>query len=190
MNAFKQRSVFALIGFGCAVSGFAATAPAGDIAPIAKRRPTVELAQRLATVTPPAPLSADVVLPFNPVAFGQPDPEEQRAIDQAAANQLAAANAAAGGSGAQVRAGVTDREQLAAIASKIVPKGSVLVGPAKDPNLVIGNKFYKIGSKFTVAYSGVDYVLELTAIDSTTFTLRLNGEAITRPIKSAAKTSP
>jgi len=164
--------------------GFGASAPVSDVAPTAKRRPAVELAQRLATVTPPATLPSDLVFPFNPVAFSQPDPEEQRAFEQAAAaNRVASANANA------TRPGPTgNRELLAAIAAKIPPKGSVFIG--KDPSLIINGKFFKVGSKFTVAYSGVDYVLELTAIDRTTFTLRLNGEEITRPIKTAAKTSP
>jgi hypothetical protein len=179
------------VALACVEAAIAAGVPVSDIAPVAKRRPTVELAQRLATAPAPVALAPDVVLPFNPVAFGQPDPEEQRAIEQAAANQAAAAAApASSGAGAQARpgAGATDREQLAAIASKILPRGSVFVG--KVPSLIIGSKFVKIGAKFTVTYSGVDYVLELTAIDSTTFTLRLNGEEITRPIKPVAKTSP
>ncbi|MBC7369532.1 MAG: hypothetical protein H7343_22415 [Undibacterium sp.] len=190
MKVFAPRSIsLALVGVACAVSVCAATTAGGDVAPIAKRRPTVELAQRLAVISPPAPLPADAVLPFNPVAFGQPNPEEQRAIDQALANQQALTATAPAG-GAQAKPGATDREQLAAIAARIPVKATIFVGISKEPNLVIGNKFYKIGSKFTVAYSGIDYALELTAIDSTTFTLRLNGEAITRPIKSAAKTSP
>ena len=185
-TGFKRFCLIALIGVAGATWGFAAAAPVADVAPIAKRRPSVELAQHLATISAPAVLAPDVVQPFNPVAFGQPDPEEQRAIEKAAANQQAAAPS---GAGSSARPGVvTDREQLAAIASKILPKGSVFVG--KEPSLVIGSKFVKIGAKFTVTYSGVDYVLELTAIDRTTFTLRLNGEEITRPIKTAAKTSP
>jgi len=78
---------------------------------------------------------------------------------------------------------VTDRDQLAAIAAQLKPTATVFRGA--DPLLVINGKFYKIGTKFTVAFGGSDYVLELSAIDRTTFTLRLNGEAITRPIKNA-----
>jgi hypothetical protein len=188
MNHSAHRIlVLAVTAFVSVNVGVAATAAVSDVAPVAKRRPTVELAQKLAAISPPVPLPPDAVAPFNPVAFGQPDPEEQRAIDQAAATQQAAANAAAAG---QVRAvaAVTDREQLAAIAAKIPARGSVIVGNV--PRLVIDSKFVKIGAKFTVTYSGVDYVLELIAIDSTTFTLRMNGEEITRPIKPAAKTSP
>jgi len=165
---------------------FAAKAVVSDVFPTVKRRPTVELAQRLAAVTPPPALPAEAVLPFNPVAFSQPDPEEQRALDQAAANQQALASAPSTNPG-QARPGATDREQLAAIAGKIMPKGSIFVGG--EPRLSIGNQFVKIGAKFTVSHLGADYILELVAIDRTTFTLRLNGEQITRPIKTA-KTSP
>ncbi len=178
---FERYLVLALL----AAPLFAAkTPPAGDIAPAAKRRPTVELAQKIASVAAPVPLAAESVLPFNPVAFSQPDPEEQRALEQAAANQRAQAAAPTGGAG-QARPGATDREQLAAIASQIRPSGSMLV--RGEPRLILQSRFVKIGDKFTVTYSGVDYVLELTAIDLTTFTLRLNGEAITRPIKSGSK---
>jgi hypothetical protein len=164
---------------------FAAKAPpAGDIAPAAKRRTMVELAQKFASVAAPVPLAGDSVLPFNPAAFNQPDPEEQRAFDQAAANLRAQSGAAAAGSGPP-RPGATAREQLAAIASQIRPSGSMLV--RGEPRLILQSRFVKTGDKFTVTYAGVDHVLELTAIDLTTFTLRLNGEAITRPIKSGSK---
>lgn len=175
---------WAIVVLATATSLVAKTPPAGDIAPAAKRRPTVELAQKIAAVTLPAPLGPDSVLPFNPVAFTQPDPEEQRALEQAAANQQALASTPTGGA-APARPGATDREQLAAIASQIRPTGSMLV--RGEPRLILQSRFVKIGDKFTVTYSGVDYVLELTAIDLTTFTLRLNGEAITRPIKSGKK---
>jgi hypothetical protein len=53
-----------------------------------------------------------------------------------------------------------------------------------EPLLLLGRGRVKIGDKFTVAYNGQDYELELTAIDRTTFTLRYHGEEITRPIKT------
>jgi hypothetical protein len=180
-RVFKRFLVLVLM----AAPLFAAkTPPAGDIAPAAKRRPTVELAQKIASVAAPAPLAAESVLPFNPAAFNQPDPEEQRALEQAAANQRAQAAAPAAGAG-RARPGATEREQLAAIASQIKPTGTMLV--RGEPRLMLPGRSVKIGDKFTVTYSGVDYVLELTAIDRTNFTLRLNGEAITRPIKPEKK---
>jgi hypothetical protein len=181
LRVFERSLVLVLL----AAPSFAAKAPpAGDIAPAAKRRTTVELAQKFATVAAPAPLAADSVLPFNPAAFNQPDPEEQRAFEQAAAKLRAQGEAPAGGSG-QALPGATAREQLAAIASQIRPSGSMLV--RGEPRLILQSRFVKTGDKFTVTYAGVDHVLELTAIDLTTFTLRLNGEAITRPIKSGSK---
>lgn len=179
MNARAHR-VLVLSGLLVAaiLPAWGATPRLGDVAPAAKRRPAVDLAQRLAAVTPPTPLAADVVLPFNPVAFGQPDPEEQRAIEAAQASQQAIASGPT-----RPTATVTDRDQLAAIASQLRPTGTFFRGA--EHLLVINGKFYKIGTKFTVAFGGSDYVLELSAIDRTTFTLRLNGEAITRPIKNA-----
>jgi hypothetical protein len=82
---------------------------------------------------------------------------------------------------------IPDRDHLIAIAAKIVPKGTIFVG--KNPVLVIAGKFYKVGTTFTVTSDGTDHIVELTAINHTTFTLRLNDEEITRPIKST-KTSP
>jgi hypothetical protein len=185
MNARLHRVLGLSLILVSTVASRAATPQLGDVAPAAKRRPVVELAQRLATVTPPAPLAASVVLPFNPIAFSQPDPEEQRAIEQAQANQQAIAAGPVGPT--RPAAVATDREQLAAIAAQLKPTGTFFRG--SEPLLVISGKFYKIGTKFTVAFGGSDYVLELSAIDRTSFTLRLNGEAITRPIKNV-KTSP
>ena len=48
--------------------------------------------------------------------------------------------------------------------------------------VIIANKPFEIGTRFTVTYGGQDYELELTAIDRTTFTLRYRNEETTRPI--------
>jgi hypothetical protein len=182
-NYLSKRSYLLCLFFVILVGGVAAkTQAVGDLAPAAKRRQSVELALKLAAIAYPPPLSADLVLPFNPVAFSQPDPDEQRAVEQATAN-LQAQQAAPG----QTRGGTTTREQLVEIASQIKPTGSVIV--RGEPILFIKGGNVKIGAKFTVNQSGVDYILELIGIDRTTFTLRLNGEEITRPIKTT-KTSP
>jgi hypothetical protein len=181
MNFNVMRSSFCFLSalfFTAFVAG--KTPPVGDVAPATKRRPTLELAQKIAAIAQPAPLAPDSNLPFNPVAFFQPSAEEQLALEQAAAYQQAQISAPGGVAG-QPRPGATDRDQLAAIAAQIKPSGSMLV--RGEPRLMLQSRFVKIGDKFTVTYSGVDYVLELTAIDRTNFTLRLNGAVITRPIK-------
>jgi hypothetical protein len=138
------------------------------------RRAVVELATRLSEPPPLDPLPADLVHPFNPAAFGQPDPEELKA--------LAAAQAAASAAAVQTKP-TTDRDFLQLIASRIMPSGTLMIGG--DPLLIFGRKRLRVGDHLTVSYDGRDYELELTGIDRTTFTLRLNHDEITRPIKSA-----
>ena len=150
----------------------ATAAPASDLNPPQLRRPVVELAQKLAASTTPAPLPEDLVQPFNPAAFGAPDPEELRAL---AAAQAAANNAAANAKP------TTDRELLDVIAARITPSGTLILND--EPLLIFGQKRLRVGDRFAVAYDGQTYDLELAAIDRTTFTLRLNRDEITRPIK-------
>ncbi len=163
--------------FGLLAAGFAFVAATraqdkSDLLPPADRRPAVELAERLAKPTTPPPLPADLVQPFNPAAFGQPDPEELKAIAAAQAAQAAA----------QVSTKPsTDRDFLNIIAAKIMPSGTLILDG--EPLLIFGRKRLRIGDRFTVTYEKQDYELVLVAIERTTFTLRLNQEEITRPIK-------
>lgn len=164
-----------------ALALLAAAAPAqqkSDLLPPAKRRPAVETAERLAKPRVLPPLPAELNLPFNPVAFGQPDPEELKAL---AAAQAAAAASASSAKASAAKAPATDRDFLNAIASRIQPSGTLILGG--EPLLIFGKKRLRIGDRFSVSYDAQDYDLELIAIDRTTFTLRLNREEITRPIK-------
>jgi len=165
----SRRFLFPLL-LGIAVAPGLSARPASDLQPADKRRPVVEAAERLAKNAGPAPLAGELVNPFNPPAFGQPDPEELRAI---AAAQAAAQPAAARPPG--------DRDFLAAIAARITPSGTLTLGG--ESWLVFGKKRLRAGDHLTVTYQERDYDLELTAIDRTTFTLRLNREEITRPLK-------
>lgn len=176
MNALTLRFCSACLAL-MTVTGLLAApaaAPASDLNTPEKRRATVELAQRLAHPPAPAPLTPGLVQPFNPSAFGQPDPEELRAI--------AAASAAAAAASAQSKPS-TDREFLEVIAARVLPSGSVLLGGQQY--LIFGKKRLQVGDRLTVSYDNSEYILELTAIERTTFTLRLNKDEITRPIKPA-----
>jgi hypothetical protein len=143
--------------------------PASDLQPADKRRPVVETAERLAKNTGPAPLPDEQINPFNPPAFGQPDPEEVRVASAPAAASSAPGRLAG------------DRDALAALAARITPSGTLTFGG--ESWLVFGRKRLRIGDHLTVTYEEHDYELELTAIDRTTFTLRLNREELTRPLK-------
>jgi hypothetical protein len=144
---------------------------ASDINSPDKRHATVERAARLAKPSSPAALPADLAQPFSPPGFELTDAEEQ-----------SAANALAGKTTSAPKA-TSDRETLEQIASKVPPSGTVFIGG--EPRLIFGKKTVKIGTHFTVTFNGLDYDLELVNIDRTTFTLRLNREEITRPIKPA-----
>jgi len=167
---FVPFAAVLLAATGLAPAAFADKV-ASDIAPAEKRRDSVELALRLAKVTPPAPLPAKLAQPFAPPGFDQPDADE-RVAAQAAIRSGAIKGAPPP---------PTARETLAAIAAKISPSGTIFVGDSQM--LLFGKKFVKVGAHLTVTYKGVDYDLTLVGIDRTTFTLRLNNEEINRPIQ-------
>jgi len=172
----SPRTAAAALAVFALVAGSALAQQKSDLLPPAKRRPVVEMAQRLAQQPTPPPLPAELNLPFNPAAFGQPDPEELRAL--AAAKAAAAASTTAAAVAAKPS---TDRDFLSLIAARIMPSGTLILGG--EPLLIFGKKRLRLGDHLTVTYENQDYDLELIAIDRTTFTLRLNHEEITRPIK-------
>jgi hypothetical protein len=128
-----------------------------DIPPPQKRQATVAVSERLAEKRTPTALPADLASPFNPPNFVRgPSPKPA----------------------ARVR---TARETLETLAAQINPSGMMML--RDTPRLVIGNKPFEVGTRFTASYNNQDYELELVAIDRTTFTLRYRGEELTRPIK-------
>lgn len=174
--------------FACAaVLALAGAAPLcaqkSDLVPPQKRATTVELADRLVQPRVLAPMPESLVVPFNPVGFEQPDPEEIKA-QQAAAVAAAASGTQARPAGIPVRP-AGDRNVLAALAEKLSPSGTAIIGG--EPILLFGSRRLKVGDRLTVTFEGADYQLDITAINRTTFTLRLNREEITRPIKPGKK---
>ncbi len=138
--------------------------PESDLAPIEARRAAVELASSLAKVDTPETLAANSVAhPFNPPGFGL---SSRPAADTAAQRPAKAYG---------------DREILTALAAKVLPKGTLSMG--SESLLIFGKKNLRSGDRLTVSYEGQDYNLELVSFDRTNFTLRLNKEEITRPIK-------
>ncbi len=69
---------------------------------------------------------------------------------------------------------------LGQLAESIPAKGRFVMGG--EVILLIGNKKYKQGERVPVTHSGLIYELELTAIQTTKFTVRYRGEEFTRPI--------
>ncbi|MEO9111320.1 MAG: hypothetical protein ABI387_01580 [Lacunisphaera sp.] len=75
----------------------------------------------------------------------------------------------------------SDREILQGIAANLKPSGNfVMDGVAA---LLFSQKRVKAGEYLTITFEGTEYTLEIAAIERTSFTLRLNREEFTRPIK-------
>jgi hypothetical protein len=147
---------------------FGAKPVASDIAAPDKRVAAVGMAVRIANLGEMKPLPAELPLPFGTSAFEQTDSEERATAENT--SRVAQATVVA-----------SDRETLEVIAGKIIPSGTIFL--AGEPTLIFGKKPVKIGTHFTVTSNGQDYDIELVRIDRTTFTLRLNREEVTRPIK-------
>ncbi|MBL9213049.1 MAG: hypothetical protein JNL92_21485 [Opitutaceae bacterium] len=141
-----------------------------DIPPPQKRQATVTVAEKLAEKRTPSALPADLASPFNPPSFDRPEQGDP-----------ANAPIVRGGSPKPAPRVLTTRETLETLAAQINPSGVMML--RDTPRLVIGNKPFEVGTRFTATYNNQDYELELVAIDRTTFTLRYRGEEITRPIK-------
>jgi|JI10StandDraft_1071094.scaffolds.fasta_scaffold03353_15 hypothetical protein len=73
------------------------------------------------------------------------------------------------------------RELLQAIGASLKPSGFFVLGG--EPTLVFGQKRVKAGESMTITFEGAEYTVEIISIDRPNFTLRLNREEFTRPIK-------
>lgn len=171
MKTISRASFLALVGVLFAATVSPALAAAADIANPTSRKTVVATAQKLAAETPAAPLPTAPVNPFNPSAFGEPDPEELAAI--------AAAKAAEAASVVKTKP-MTDVDLLQQLAEKINPSGIVTM--AGEPLLIFGQKRLRVGDSLTVSHDGKDYKVELAGIQRSTFSLRFNRAELTRRI--------
>jgi len=174
MSSSSFRAFGGGVLLAAALAPFALAAPThtpqSDLVPAAKRAATVELASKIARQNDPVPLPADYPHPFNPPGFEQRDPEEEKA--KAAAQVVSEPAKPAG-----------DREILEAIAPRVTPDGTAILPRTGEPILFFRQKKLKVGDRLTITFDGRDYEVEISAIDRTTFTMRLNRAEITRPIK-------
>lgn len=166
MKTTAQLLAFTL-SLGAAASAFAAD-QAAVLSPAARQK-KIEAATAILNPVEVA-LPANLIDPFHPAAFA--------GVGSGAG---AAASAAVSTESSEPVAPRGDQGLLQAIAAVLKPSGLFVIGG--ESTLAFGQKKVKAGSFLTVTFEGNSYTLEVTAIDRSTFTLRLNREEFTRPIK-------
>jgi ribosomal 50S subunit-recycling heat shock protein len=129
-----------------------------------KRQTTLDLAAQLlaARENPTEKLPAELVDPFNPLGFAGP------AKPSATVRQAGRVN--------------SDLDLLERIAPHITPSGALMLNG--EPVLLFREKKLKVGDTLTITFEGATYMVVITAVDRSSFKIRLNREEITRPIKS------
>lgn len=127
--------------------------------------------------------SAKALLTIKDGATAAKDPFHSEAFTEAVANSAGVSPGKlpteAGPS--KVPAGPrSNRDTLQAIATSLKPRYLELGGQAI---LFFGQKRVKAGDTLTINFEGTDFALEVVSIEKPNFTLRLNRDEFTRPIK-------
>lgn len=152
-----------------------ATASAANVPPVvppSRRASTLESAQKLLGARDTS-VPANVTNPFNSQTFAA---ASGRGGGQTVPNNPQTPQVDTRPSGPR-----TDAELLQAIANDLTPSGYIVLGGV--PSLAFGQKRVKAGGLLTITFEGTEYTVEVVSIDRTHFTLRLNREEYTRPIK-------
>lgn len=165
-----------LIRVTCAallMAGGLSLASANTVLSPAKRQAALERGKSLIATKEIVPLAVN---PFYPEAFAETVAGLGRSTGTTTASP------AGGDTTPQVPTGPRgDRELLEAIAKSLKPSGYIVLGG--QASLSFGQKRVKAGGILTITFEGSQYTLEITSIDRTNFTLRLNREEFTRTIK-------
>ena len=146
-------------------------APSVDILPPQKRTASLDLVRSLLT-TKPIDISADTLAknnPFNPV---------KPSVDSEAVAKGPTAPASA----------LSERDLLQTLAATVTPSGTMQLGDQLI--LLFGQKKLKVGDHIPIVFQGSTYELQISAIERTSFSLRINNAEITRPIKPVVVTKP
>ena len=164
-TSYIQRILVGVMLTGLILGAWAAE---DDVSNPAKRTETVAQAKALLATKE---VSGAIKDPFHSEAFAE-------------------ALSANGGKGSTTQTATTQaaptgprssRDLLQAIAAGLKPSGFFVL--SGEPTLVFGQKRVKAGGVVTIHFEGADYTLEIVSIERPNFTLRLNREEFTRPIK-------
>jgi hypothetical protein len=169
MITFAKSNFAAMIAVTTATMGLAVFAHADDVLSPSKRAESLNTAKALLAVKEGFPAAKD---PFHSEAFGE-------AIANISGLSPSKLPAEAGTSKA-VSGPRSNRDILQAIAGSLKPRYLELGG---QRILFFGQKRVKAGDILTINFEGADYALEVVSIEKPNFTLRLNRDEFTRPIK-------
>jgi hypothetical protein len=148
-------------------------AEVSDVQSPSKRQETLDRGKKLLAPRENQPAAAD---PFHSEAFDELLASLGRAPGASAAVSENLGTHQAGAAGPR-----SPHDLLQAIAAGLKPSGFYVLGG--QPTLVFGQKRVKAGGILTITFEGTEYTLEIISIDRPNFTLRLNREEFTRPIK-------
>jgi hypothetical protein len=150
----RLRALAAVAVFAGLVAGVAANTVGNPV----KRTETLEKAKELLAERTPALSPKN---PFNPEGFGESENTDVAVVTPVGPRST--------------------RELLQQIGASLKPSGFFVLGG--EPTLVFGQKRVKAGGLLTITFEGNEYTVEIVSIDRPNFTLRLNREEFTRPIK-------
>jgi hypothetical protein len=159
-----MKTLIANVVLGVVAVADLRTAPLADVAAPASRAASVDLASRILSPPTIVPLAGVPSNPFILSASRVTGPE----IDpsQAAAEKAAIL--------------ASTKSLLVALADRLEPKGTFVVGG--ESIILLGQKKLKLGDKYTINFEGSVYEVEITAIETTRFSVRYKNEEVTRPI--------
>ena len=153
-----------------------ARAADADVASPVKRQEVLDHAKKLLAPREVRPPAAD---PFHPEAFDEVVSSVGRV--PGTPNPTPATGPGTEATVTKPTGPRTGHDLLMAMAGALkAPNIIVLNG---QPVLLFGQKRVKAGGTLTINFEGTEYTVEITAINPPNFTLRLNREEFTRPIK-------
>jgi hypothetical protein len=150
--------------FGLATLSVAVfAAPSVDVVPSAKRAAVIQVAEKLISSGPSAEATGSVLNPFT--LSGSRTAEAEADENQATARAAIMAS---------------NRTLVVALSEQLEPKGTFILGG--EAIILLGQKKLKVGDIYPINFEGAVYELQITAIESTRFSVRYKNEEITRPI--------
>ncbi len=170
---FNKSSWLILAMAGALAGPSARAAEASNVLSPTKRQEALDQAKQLLAPREAKPPAAD---PFHSEAFNELVGVAARTPGPAVAAGDGQAKTPAVTTGPR-----SAHDLLQAIAAGLKPSGSFVMGG--QPHLLFGQKRVKAGGFVTINFEGAEYTVEIASINAPNFTLRLNREEFTRPIK-------